>query len=183
MKPAPFDAAAIEAFLDAAAASLTGEWLLVGGAAAATWFSPGRVTEDIDLIGLDGSRDERMALMDLAEAQGLPLEAVNSAAGYFLHRIENWRDELEPLRSGGAIIHRPTPTLFLLLKIGRLSETDLSDCMALLEHVAAHGGSLDAPRVRAALAALAPSCPTADHGLAARRQFLDDALRQRQLPG
>src|SRR5262245_38470446 len=42
-------------FLDEACAKLDGEWLLIGGAAAAVWFKPGRVTEDIDLIGMRGT--------------------------------------------------------------------------------------------------------------------------------
>ena len=60
----------IEHFLDRAAAKLEGDWLLVGGAAAAVWFDPGRVTEDIDLIGLGGTMAERLALMELASEEG-----------------------------------------------------------------------------------------------------------------
>ena len=173
MDPLRLDRTAVDRFLDAAAAGLSGEWLLVGDAAAATWFDAARITEDIDLIGLRGDRDERLQLMDLAEANGLPIEAVNSAAGYFLQRIEGWREELEPLRTGAAAIHRPTPTLFLLLRLGRLSQADLSDCLGLLAHVKQHGGRLDAARVRDALAALPVA---ADAATAGRRKELGRAL-------
>lgn len=168
--------AAIEDFLEAACAGLEGEWLLVGGALAATWFAAGRVTADIDLIGLAGTMAERLQLMELAQARGLPVEAVNSAADFFLHRIPGWRDELEVLRRGPrSTLYRPTPTLFLLLKIGRLSEQDLADCLGLLSLVQKEGLALDAPRVLAALAEL-PA--TDDMRLAGRRQALQAALEQ-----
>jgi hypothetical protein len=173
MPEAQLDRRAVERLLDAAAARLTGEWLLLGGAAAAAWFSPDRVTEDVDLVGLDGTRDERLALMELAEAEGLPLEAVNSAAGFFLRRVDGWRDEMEVLRRGQATIHLPTPTLFLLLKIGRLSAADLADCLALLDHVRVHGGRLDRERVRNAIASLPE---TRDAALNERRVELSAAL-------
>ena len=49
------DRARIDRFLDRAADELEGEWVLAGGAAAAVWFAPDRTTEDIDLIGSDGT--------------------------------------------------------------------------------------------------------------------------------
>lgn len=164
----------IEAFLAAAAAALDGEWLLVGGAAAAVWFLDERVTADVDLIGLAGTADERFALMDLAAERGLPIEAVNSAADFFLRRIPGWRAEIEVLRAGPrATIYRPSPTLFLLLKCGRLSERDLADCQALLAFAEAHDLRVDRARVAAVLDALAP---TADRALAGRRAALRSAL-------
>jgi hypothetical protein len=170
-----FGRAEIDAFLAAAAAELEGEWLLLGGAAAALWFLDDRVTADIDLIGLAGTTDDRLRLMDLAAAHGLPIEAVNSAADFFVRRIPGWRDEIEVLRPGPrATIYRPTPTLFLLLKCGRLSEQDLADCQALLAFADTHGLALDRDRVRTALAAL-PA--TNDAALAARRARLESALR------
>ncbi len=83
MVPLRLDRARIERFLDAACDRLEGEWLLVGGAAAAIWFMDGRVTEDVDLIGLAGTPAERRQLMELATEEGLPVEAVNSAADFF----------------------------------------------------------------------------------------------------
>jgi hypothetical protein len=47
--PLRFDRSRIQALLELAGEQLTGEWLLIGGAAAAAWFSPVRTTEDIDL--------------------------------------------------------------------------------------------------------------------------------------
>jgi hypothetical protein len=164
------DRTRILAFLDAAERSLVGDWVLVGGALVAVWLAPRRVTEDIDLIGLSETGAERMALMELAEREGLPIESVNSAADFFLFRIAGWRDELAPLRTGGrARILRPSPLLFLLLKIGRLSEQDLSDCEAALDRVDVEGNDLDRPRVLRALADLAP---TDDEALALRRERL-----------
>lgn len=41
------DRTRFERFLARAADALVDDWVLVGGAAAAVWFAPGRVTEDI----------------------------------------------------------------------------------------------------------------------------------------
>jgi hypothetical protein len=130
---AMLDRARIESILEELLTRLPGDWLLVGGGLVAIWIEPRRVTEDLDLIGLENASDQRFQLMSLAEAVGLPIEAVNSAAEFFVRRIEGWRDELELVRSSEhARLFRPSPTLFLLLKIARLSAQDLEDCLALL---------------------------------------------------
>ena len=174
MVPLRFDKARIAALLERAGAQLTGDWLLIGGAAAAAWFSAERTTEDVDLIGLAGTSAERLALMDLAVEAGIPIEAVNSAADFFVRRIDGWRAELVPLvRGPSATVYRPSPTLFLLLKLARLTATDLEDCLGLLAHCAVTGDAVDAARVAARLNALAP---TEDKALAARRSTLRTAL-------
>jgi hypothetical protein len=175
MAPLDLDRGRICGFLDAVGRRLSGEWLLVGGAAAAVWFSEGRVTEDIDLVGLEGTPGERLRLMELAAEEGLPVEAVNSAADFFLRRIEGWRDHIELLLRGpSATIHRPDATLFLLLKCTRLSEVDLGDCLALLDFVRAHGLALDRARVLRAIGDLPAASEAA---LRMRRARLEAALR------
>lgn len=175
MAPLLFDKARIDALLAAAAARLDGEWLLIGGAAAATWFFVGRTTEDVDLVGLAGTPAERLALMDLASDAGLPIEAVNSAGDFFVRKIDGWRDELVPLLRGlKATIYRPSATLFLLLKIERLSAVDLDDCVALLGHCSATREPVDLARVDARLAALPASSDAAQQ---ARRDSLAALLR------
>ena len=174
MVPLRFDRARITAFLERAGAQLTGDWLLIEGAAAAAWFSTARTTEDIDLIGLAGTSAERLALMDLAVDAGLPIEAVNSAADFFVRRIDGWRAELVPLvRGPSATVYRPSPTLFLLLKLARLTATDLEDCLGLLAHCAVTGEAVDAARVVGRLDALAA---TEDEALATRRMTLRTAV-------
>ena len=174
MKPLRFDRSRIQALLQAAGDRLGGEWLLVGGAAAAAWFSPSRTTEDIDLISLAGTQEARLSLMELAADRSLPIEAVNSAADFFVRRIAGWRDHLvELMRGSRAIIYRPDATLFLLLKLERLSEADLGDCLAMIAHCAGTGEPIDVDRVRARLDGLAA---TDDLQLAERRTRLHDAL-------
>lgn len=152
MEPS-LDRDALVSLLEAAGRQLTGEWLLVGGAAAALWFDASRRTEDVDLIGLLGTRDERLALMQFAVSQGHSVETVNSAADFFVRQIPDWEQHLVVLHQGPqATIYRPSATLFLLLKIGRLSEKDLGDCRELLAH--AREVEVDFVRVRQTLASL-----------------------------
>jgi hypothetical protein len=175
MVPLRFDKARIEALLALAAEQLDGDWLVIGGAAAAAWFSVARTTEDVDLIGLAGTSAERLALMSLAASAGVPVEAVNSAADFFVRKIDGWRNELVPLVQGSrATIYRPNATLFLLLKLERLTAVDLDDCIALLDHCAVTGEAVDFERVLSRLASLPP---TSDAGRQGRRGSLEESLR------
>lgn len=164
----------LEALLSAMTERLHGDWLLVGGALAALWLDePGRTTEDVDLIGLSGAPEERLTLMQFAQEMGLPIEAVNSAADFFVRRIPGWQEEIELFRSGQkSRIYRPTATLFLLLKLDRLSEQDLADCVATVDKARSAGFRLDSARVLAVLDAL----PPADAALEERRRRLRQAL-------
>lgn len=174
MVPLRFDRSRIQGLLELAGERLTGEWLLIGGAAAAAWFAPVRTTEDIDLIGLGGSQGERFALMELAAAAEIPIEAVNSAADFYLRRIDGWRDQLVPLHRGPcAVIYRPTATLFILLKLQRLSAVDLEDCLGLVEHCVESGEVIDHALIGARIDGLPP---TGDASLTERRARLRNAL-------
>ena len=168
------DRARIEQFLYRAAETLEGDWLLIGGAAAAVWFAAERTTEDIDLIGSDGTNAERLRLMELADAEGLPIEVVNTAADFHIRRIPDWNREVVELRRGpAATIYRPTATMYLVFKLHRLSEQDLDDCFALLTWCTANNDPIDPDRVRSAIDAL-PA--TQDAALALRRARLRTAL-------
>lgn len=187
-----FDGAAVQRLLATAVERLDGSWLLVGGALVTAWLEGERRTQDVDLIGPEGTREERLALLDLADELGLPIEALNTAADYFVRRVDGWESETRLLLEGsrGRIL-RPTVTLFLLTKLSRLSESDLGDCLAALRwwredgqqgqqgqdaqhgHDREQGEELDVPRVATALDALPPS---EDVDLVARRSALRRAL-------
>jgi hypothetical protein len=160
--------------LNLIAERLDGDWLLVGGALVALWLEPRRVTEDLDLMGLTGTQEQRLRLMELADEAGLPVEAVNTAADFFVRRIAGWEQEIDLFRAGSkARIFRPNPTLFLLLKIGRLSEQDLADCQAMIAKASAEQLPLDAARALAALGALpgADSAPVLERRAALKRRL------------
>jgi hypothetical protein len=160
----------LERLLGAMVENLHGDWLLVGGALVALWLEPRRVTEDIDLVGLGSSPDDRLDLMRFADAMGLPIEAVNSAADYFVRRIPGWNEELELFRTGRqARIFRPSATLFLLLKMERLSDQDLFDCLAMMSLVRKDGLAIDIVTIIAALDNLTD---TADASVLSRRATL-----------
>jgi hypothetical protein len=166
----------ISGLLDQLGEGLTGEWLLVGGALVSVWIEPRRVTEDIDLVGLMGTQGERLALMDAVFSLGLPVEAVNSAADFFVHRISGWREEIEILRHyAKCVFYRPTPTLFVLLKMGRLSEQDLLDCTAIISKSRTEQLRLDERRLTSAVRALPK---TEDASLLRRREELRKALER-----
>jgi hypothetical protein len=157
----------LEELLAALTEHLDGDWLLLGGALVALWLEPRRVTEDIDLVSLAGLPEQRFQLMAFAAAAGLSVEAVNSAADYFVRRVPGWEHEIEVFRVGPkARIYRPTPTLFLLVKIGRLSDQDLADCLAMIAKARNDNLPIDANRVIAALNDLPPASELA----ALRRQ-------------
>ena len=104
-----------------------------------------RSTMDIDLAGIsEQGQSETLKLMELAEELGLPIEAINQAAAYFLLRETDFRKHLVLLHQGTrATFFRPDATLFVRLKVSRLSESDLEDCLQMLKFAARHGEKPD----------------------------------------
>ncbi len=156
----------LDAIVTSVCDRLEGEWLIIGGAIVALWFAPRRTTEDVDIIGLGGTAAERLSLMQLADSLGLPVESMNSAADFFVHRIADWRDQLVLFRKGAkGAVFRPSATLFLLLKVRRLDERDLEDCRGVI----ASGEAFDRGRIAMEIAALPAA---ADEEVARRRDEL-----------
>jgi hypothetical protein len=171
--PALLDRSRLDLVVQAVADRLDGDWLLVGGALVALWLEPRRMTEDVDLVSMD-EPDGRLALLGLAQDLGLPVEAMNSAADFFVRGIDGWRDDVVLFRTGvRGRVFRPTPTLFILLKMRRLSGQDLADCLAALEHARAERLDVDVARLAAALRGLPGGTDTA---LGLRRETLSAAL-------
>jgi hypothetical protein len=138
------DAPLVSLLLARLTESLSGDWVLLGGAVLPLVGITHRVTYDIDLAGPPDA-PQVLELVELAAGMGLPPEAVNQAAAFFLHRIEGWSRHLIPVVSGArARVFRPDATLYVRLKIGRLSDADLADCLRYLEFAAAHGEPADA---------------------------------------
>lgn len=121
-------------FLRLAGERLEGSWVLIGGTLLAALEAEYRATTDIDVVGIE-EPDQRMMLklMELASDLGLPIETINQAAGFFLLKIPDFKKHLLPLHEGKkAKIYRPDVFLYIQLKLGRLSDSDLEDCIAYL---------------------------------------------------
>jgi len=131
---------------------LSGDWVLIGGTVLPLLGVKKRITLDIDICGsLSSTQSDSLRLMEIALELGLPVEAINQAGSHFLHRIKDYSKHLVELHRGKkARIYRPDATLFLLLKIGRMSETDVSDCLDFLK-ITKKSDHLDLKRVMGAL--------------------------------
>jgi hypothetical protein len=160
------DRDAIERIVHAIGDQLDGKWLVVDGAALALWVSPRRLTEDVDVVPMTQTGGERLAILELAEQLSLPIESLNSAAEFFVRRVDGWQEQLELLYAGArSTVYRPNATLMVLLKMARLSERDLEDVRLVLDTAAA----IDRQRLARALEALRP---TTDAPVEARRAEL-----------
>jgi hypothetical protein len=123
-------------FLEKAAAKLSGEWIIIDGTVLPLTGIDHRVTVDIDIINLnfESSNKDSLKLMEIAEELKLPVESINQAGAYYLAKIENVLDHLILLKeSKKCKIYRPDAFLFLKLKLERLSETDMEDCIEFLK--------------------------------------------------
>lgn len=131
----PISSALMKRFVIAAGDRLRGDWVIIGGAVLPLSGIDVRVTVDIDIAGPTSSTQaEMLTLMEIGESLGLPVEAINQAGAFFLQKIPNWEKSLvEIYRGTSATIFRPNVNLFIRLKIGRLSESDLNDCIAFLK--------------------------------------------------
>lgn len=126
--------AIIEKFLIMAGKELHGEWILLGGAVIPLIDKSIRVTYDIDFVSKsDSSNTELLKLFKVAEKLNLPVETINSSAGFFLRKIPKWEANIVILfQSKSCTIYRPNVNLFIELKINRMSESDLLDCQSML---------------------------------------------------
>jgi hypothetical protein len=122
-------------FLELAAKELKGDWVVMGGTVMVLMGVNERFTVDIDLAGpKTATQADTLKLMTIAEKIGLVPEAINQAGAFFLNRIPRWEDNLVPiLQTKHFSLSRPNSFLFLQLKIARLSESDLGDCLNMLK--------------------------------------------------
>ena len=140
-------------FLELAGERLRGDWVVIGGCVLPIRGIEYRVTVDIDVAGPDSAgMDQTLALLGIAEDLGLPVEAINPAGAVFLRRIRDWdRNLIEVHHGPQAVLHVPDATLFLLLKLARLTESDLGDSTALLQLTRKRQEPFDAERVAGAI--------------------------------
>ncbi len=126
----------LQKLLMIAGGKLSGNWIIIGGTVLPIIGINYRVTMDIDLIAeKETQMTETLKLMDIAESLGLPVEAINQAGAHYLYKIKNFRKHLISVHKGkSAHIFRPDCYLFILLKINRLSESDLSDCLRYISY-------------------------------------------------
>ncbi len=167
------DGKLMERFVAMAADELSGDWVVMGGSVLCLVGAGSRVTLDIDVAGPPESRQEQaLLLMEIAERLGLPVEAINQAGAFFLRRIEGWQDRVVVVKEGrGARILRPDATLFLQLKVSRMSESDLSDCTSFVRWSSRRGEHPEMDVVLRAIDEARGSCESA------RQQERLDELR------
>lgn len=125
----------LDQFFELASEKLSGEWILLGGSVLPYLGRPIRATVDIDLatISLRGG-EQQLELMEIAESLSLPIEAVNTAAEFFVRKIPWFKNNLVHMYSKGDFcVYRPNVNLFIQLKLPRLSESDLEDMLEFLK--------------------------------------------------
>ncbi len=149
------DVATLRRFVALAGERLSGHWVILGGAVIPLLGGPYRATLDIDVAGPDDAGAAATnELLRIALELGLPVEAVNQSGAFFLREFPGWREQLDVIHRGpSATILVPDATLYVLLKLGRLSESDLQDSVARIRMARSGGGDVDRGRVLAAIAA------------------------------
>lgn len=165
-------------FVTLAVERLQGDWVVLGGTVLPLLGIEHRVTLDIDIAGPQtAGNHDLLTLMGIADELGLPVETINQAATFFLHRVPDWPTLLVPVQTGAkAKVLRPNATLFMLLKMERLSEADLSDCLQMLAFARRTHEAVDATRLKMALdRQIAADCSP---GRLARLGTLSGALDQ-----
>lgn len=134
------DSKTLKQFITQALKELTGDWVLLGGTLLPALGVDVRTTLDIDFVKAqdDSKTADTLKLMEIAEKLGLSVDAINQAGAFFLYRIPGYSKHLVVLaESRKSRVLRPTLDLYLTLKIKRLTESDLMDCLAMLEYAKA----------------------------------------------
>jgi hypothetical protein len=134
----------LKKFQDLALKSLTGEWVIIGGAVMHLLNIDERTTLDIDLARRSGDLDETVKLMKISEKLGFSPYAINQAGSFFLRQIPEWEKKLILCaESKSCRLYRPNGTLYLQLKMARMSESDLTDCLHMVKYCREHKETLD----------------------------------------
>lgn len=168
----------LQKFIRLAGDQLEGEWVLLGGTLLPAMGIEYRVTTDIDFVGLTKKeKGQVLQLMKIAEKLNLSVESINQAAGFFLEKIQNFQKDLVILHQGkSARIYRPNATLYLILKIGRLTELDLMDCLEWLKFVRSQKEPLDTNRLQKAIEDCIKNCSSRE--LVTRLEILKQRLNE-----
>ena len=111
------------------------DWLIIGGSLLVLLRASERATTDIDICSLgELTNERRLQLMDIALQSGLPIEAINPAADFFLKQIPGWKESLILFKSGtNGNLYRPSIELYFKLKLNRSSQSDILDCISFLD--------------------------------------------------
>lgn len=134
----------LKEFQKEALRSLTGEWVIMGGAVLHLLNINERITLDIDLARKTGQTDETLALLKITDKLKLPLSSINQAGAFFLRQISDWEMKLIVCAENKKCrILRPNGTLYLQLKIKRMSESDQQDCLQMIKYCKKHQEELD----------------------------------------
>lgn len=127
----------VNKFIKKALENLNGDWVIIGGTVLSLLGIEDRVTVDIDLISLrnNHSNAQTIKLMEIADSLGLPVETVNQSGEFYLKKIPNFMDHLELFaESRKCKIYRPNAYLFFELKLARMTETDILDCIKFMKY-------------------------------------------------
>jgi len=142
-----------EQFLEIALTELSGEWIWIGGSLLHVLNISDRVTLDIDIVPRSKvTNNHTLILMEIAAKLGLPPETINMAGQFYLTKIKNWEEALVVLgQSESCTIYRPNATLFILMKLERLSESDRRDIDVMLEYAHHHNEAIDVEKIEASV--------------------------------
>jgi hypothetical protein len=127
----------VKLFIEKALKDLDGDWVIIGGTVLSLLGIEERVTIDIDFISISrtNSNLQTIKLMELAETIGLPIETINQSGEFYLHKIPDFIENLVLLaESKRCKIYRPNAYLFFSLKLARMSETDINDCLLFMKY-------------------------------------------------
>lgn len=145
-------------FINLAGEKLKGDWVILGGTVLPLLGQEYRVTIDIDMASIDEETQKgTLALMEIAESLSLPVETINQAGAYFLKKQKFWKKNLVLLHEGkNAKIYRPNLNLYIELKIQRMSESDLQDCLEFLKIAPKVNETVDRSRLQKSIETLKP---------------------------
>ena len=140
----------LEKFIHLLANKVEGKWIIIGGSVLPLLEASFRHTQNIYILSPPQStQKDTLTLMEIAQSLGLPIEAINQAASFFLYKIPNWEKELVLIhKSSKTYIFRPSATLYILLKLNRLSETDFEDCKNMIAYAKTHQEPIDKKRIQ-----------------------------------
>lgn len=127
----------VRRIIDRIVDTLEGDWILVGGALLNFLKVSDRQTLDIDLVPVNkATNEDQLKIVEIAVDNGLPPEAINFAAEYFVKKQAGWKNQIVLIKTTKkARLYRPSKKLFRQLKESRGTPTDLKDIQVFEENI------------------------------------------------
>ncbi len=141
----PVDPRSLQKFVQLMGDELRGDWVFCSSVILPLLSVSSNVYSEIDIaLPQDVDTTNIVRLFSIAERLGWPVETVQLHATHYAQSIADWRRMVLPLRkSKNCGVYRADVNLFVAMRMQRLTEADLTDCLDYVAYALREGEAIN----------------------------------------